>query len=96
MTVISQKEMDELIASGRAKLVHLYDVENVLRPRGQMQKESIGIYILERLLSYYESWTDERHGDNPKQTDLIRLLQKNLKEETDAAFKEFLRRINTR
>jgi len=96
ITNMSKEQLEELIASGKAKLVHLYDPSNVLRPRGHMQKESIGEYILERLLVTYESWTDEKHGDNPDQTTLIKLLLTNLKEEADGAFREFMKRINTK
>jgi len=73
--------------------VHLYDVENVLRPRGHMKKESIAEYIIERLTSSFESWTDKECGDNPEVVDLLRLLKKNLKEEVDGAWEEFLKKI---
>lgn len=75
--------------------IHLYEFSNVLRPRGHMEKESIGIYILERLISSYESWTDPKYGDNPDTTTLIKLLQDNMKEEMDGAWREFIKRINT-
>jgi len=74
--------------------IHLYNSSDVLRPRGHMEKESIGLNILERLCASYESWTDEKHGDNPNKSTLIKLLQDNLKEETEGAFREFLKRIN--
>lgn len=74
--------------------VYLYNVKNILRPRGHMKKESIGEYILDRLLGCYESWSDEKYGDNPDKITLIKLLQTNLKEESDGAFREFLKRIN--
>lgn len=94
MKIISKEEMENLIASGKAYQVHLYNARNVLAPRGSMQKESLGSYILEKLIVYYESWTDKKYGDNPDQSTLLKLLQENLKEETDAAWREFLRRIN--
>ena len=79
-----------------AILVHLYDYKNVLRPRGHMEKESIGPQLLERLLSCYESWTDKKYGDNPEVSMLISQLQKNLKEEVDGAWREFIKRINSK
>ena len=78
-----------------ALLLHLYDYKDVLRPRGHMQKESIGEYMLEKLITYYKSWSDSKYGDNPDEITLIKFLQKNMKEETDGAFREFIRRINT-
>ena len=95
ITNMSKEQIEELIASGKATRCHLYDPSNVLRPRGHMQKESIGEYILDRLLGNYESWTDEKYGDNPDQSTLIKLLLTNLKEEVDGAFREFIKRINT-
>jgi len=74
---------------------HMYEVSNVLRPRGHMKKESIAEYILEKLLSSHESWTDLEYGDNPNETTLIKLLQQNMKEEVDGAWREFIKRINT-
>ena len=78
-----------------AKQIHLYNSRNVLRPRGHMEKESIGVYMLERLLSTYESWTNPKYADNPDEATLIKLLQQNMKEEMDGAFREFIRRIIT-
>jgi hypothetical protein len=60
-----------------------------------MEKESIGVYILERLLAAYESWTDPKYGDNPDEAFLLKLLQQNMKEEVDGAWREFIRQINT-
>ncbi len=75
--------------------LHLYKHKNVLRPRGHMQKESIAEYLLQKLLDVYESWTDKRYGDNPDPATLIKLLQDNMKEETDGAWREFIKQINT-
>ena len=73
--------------------IHLYDVENVLRPRGHMKKESITEYILEKLEGSFESWTNKECGDNPEVSELLQLLKKNLREEIDGAWEEFLKRI---
>ena len=73
--------------------VHLYDVKNVLRPRGHMEKESIAEYIIDKLSGSFESWTDKECGDNPEVDELLHLLKKNLKEEVDGAWEEFLKRI---
>jgi hypothetical protein len=75
--------------------VHLYDFDDVLRPRGHMKKESIGVTILEKLKDYYESWTDHSYSDNPiDRTLVLKTLQKNLREEYDGAWREFIRFIN--
>jgi len=79
-----------------AVYIHMYDYKNVLRPRGHMKKESVAEYILDRLMACYESWTDGKYGDNPEVTELLSFLQKNLKEETDGAWREFIKRINTK
>ena len=74
--------------------VHMYNVENVLRPRGHMKKESISEYIIERLMSSFESWTNKEYGDNINPDELLQLLKKNLKEEIDGAWDEFINRTN--
>jgi hypothetical protein len=78
-----------------AKQLHLYDVCHVLRPRGHMEKESLGAYILEKLLNTYESWTNPKYGDNPDKSTLLKLLQQNMKDEVDGAWREFIKQINT-
>ncbi len=47
--------------------IHLYSYHNVLKPRGSMDKESIGLLICERLIDTYEDWTNPEHGDNPSE-----------------------------
>ena len=69
--------------------IHLYNVSNVLHPRGPMKKESIGLTILERLLSTYESWTDPKMGDNPDEATLLALLKQNLYQEVNEAWEKF-------
>lgn len=70
--------------------VHMYNSENVLRPRGHMKKDSIGVTILERLNSCYEEWTNSEYGDNPSEDELLQLLERNLQQEVVGAWKEFL------
>jgi len=70
--------------------IHLYNINDVLRPRGSMKKESLGETILERLQSVYESWTNPEFGDNPDIDDLYKAMEKNLHEEVDGAWKEFI------
>ena len=88
------KYYDGPIPEGAVR-IHMYNYQDVLRPRGHMQKESIAEYILDRLMGSYESWTDGEFGDNPEATELIATLQKNMKEEMDGAWREFIKRINT-
>lgn len=70
--------------------IHLYNLSNVLRPRGHMKKESIGLTVLERLLSTHESWTDPKMGDNPDESALLEILKQNLQQEVEGAWKEFI------
>jgi hypothetical protein len=81
--------MDELIPPDAVR-VHMYNVENVLRPRGHMKKESIGVTVLERLNSCYEEWTNSDYGDLPSEEELLKLLERNLQQEVVGAWKEFL------
>jgi hypothetical protein len=72
---------------------HLYNVENVLRPRGRLKKESLSLYIRQKLLDSYESWTDPECGDNPTEAELLNLMKRNLEEEIDSAWKSFSKAI---
>ena len=69
--------------------VHLYNFRNVLMPRGSMEKESIGAYILERLINTFETWTDDQFGDNPQIPVLMNYMQHNLREEMEQAWERF-------
>ena len=75
--------------------IHLYNCSNVLRPRGHMKKESIGVTVLERLEGTYESWTDPQYGDNPDEYALLEILKQNLQQEVEGAWKEFIKRIHS-
>ena len=70
--------------------IHLYSYRNVLRPRGSMEKESLGLVIYERLTSTYEDWSDQKYGDNPRPDELLRQLRKNLLSEVEAAWDKFI------
>ncbi len=70
--------------------IHMYDVKNVLMPRGSMKKESIGPYLLERLQGSYETWTDPQFGDNPDNFELLELIHTNLMGEVEQAWIKFL------
>ena len=77
-----------------ATRIHLYDPKNVLMPRGSMQKESIGPYLLDRLKDSYESWTDPLYGDNPSVSELLQFLFTNLIGEVEKSWLEFLHGIS--
>lgn len=71
--------------------VHLYDPENMLRPRGTLRKESLSADIQEDLKNTYEHWTDPKYGDNPPESEVVAILVRNAREEVEAAIGEFLR-----
>ena len=70
--------------------IHLYHYKNVLKPRGSMEKESLGLIIYERLAGNYEDWTNPKYGDNPKENELLKQLKKNLFGEVETAWKKFI------
>ena len=95
MRIISKEKMDELIKTGKAKKVHLSSVENTLRPRGPLQKESIDLLILERLISNFEHFTEPSYSDNPDVGTLLYQLKKNLDSGVSASWNEFLKMVNS-
>lgn len=72
------------------KQIHLYPVKNILKPRGSMKKESLGLSLLERLSNIFESWTGEKYADAPNTEDLIKIMEQNLHSETEAAWQAFM------
>lgn len=95
MKIIPKEEFDELIKSGKAKQVHFVGCDKTLKPRGSLQKESIGLTILERLLSNFEHWTNPKYSDNPDIGTLLYYLKNNLDLEVAAAWNEFLKMVNS-
>lgn len=76
--------------SNKPLKIHMYNIADVLRPRGHMEKESIGLYIKERLHDVYESWVDPDYADSIEATQLLSLLHQNLMEEINGAFGHFI------
>ena len=70
--------------------LHPYPFERVLRPRGSMEKESLGEVVFERLQSCWEQWTDETYDDLPDQDELLPRLEQNLMSEVRNAWAEFV------
>jgi hypothetical protein len=81
------------IKAGQLKQIHLFNSKNMLMPRGSMEKESIGLDILDRLSSSYESWTNPKYADNPSKAEVLEILYKNMMNETCNAWELFLDEI---
>ena len=76
------------------KQLHIYSFRNILRPRGGLaQKESLSLYILEKLRSYYESWTNPKYADSKPEEEVLLQLKENLEQEVNIAYTLFLREI---
>lgn len=69
---------------------HLYSVEDVLRPRGSMQKESLSLDIYRRLILIFESWSNGGYADALPFKELKDRILANLREEVDAAIEAFV------
>ncbi len=70
--------------------IHLYSYRNVLKPRGSMKKESLGLEIYDRLKSTFEDWSNPDYGDNPEPDELLKQLRKNLLSEVENAWEKFI------
>lgn len=73
--------------------VHLYNADNILRPQGSLRNESLSNRIFEELCSAYESWANPVYVDSIDDKTLIKLLQKNLKEEIEIGVETFLKAL---
>ena len=76
-----------------ANQIHLYNVYDVLRPRGHMKKESIGVSVKEDLESAFNSWTDNKYSDRVDPKLCLDILLKNLEEEINGAFHSFVKSV---
>jgi hypothetical protein len=72
-----------------AQRCHLYNARDMLRPRGPMKKESIGLYVKDRLHGAFESWTNSEYGDSIEPGLALCVLHQNMMEEINAAFNQF-------
>ncbi len=70
--------------------IHIYSYRNVLKPRGSMEKESLGLVIYERLTATFDDWTNPDYGDNPSEDELLKQLKKNLLSEVEVAWDRFI------
>ena len=69
------------------KQLHLYDYENIFRPRGRMEKEAFSLAMFDGLKRMYEHWTDPKYNDNPNREVLLKTMIENLDDEmTDAIY----------
>ena len=73
--------------------VHLYNVNNMLRPRGSLEKESLSADIKDKLEWLFQTWTNPTYGDSIEEMDALKLIHKNLMEEVNIAFGTFLGEI---
>ena len=93
MTAEEEIIMLAKIKAGQAKEVHLFGPDNLLMPRGSMEKDSIGLDILDRLSSSYEHWTYPKYADNPEKAEILEILYRNLMNETCNAWEAFVKTI---
>jgi hypothetical protein len=71
--------------------LHLYNIKNILRPRGGvMKKESLSAYLFYRLDYLIQTWSDPKYGDSIDKQELSELLWKNLHEEINTAWETIL------
>ena len=54
--------------------VHFGTVDTALFPRGSMQKESVGEYLLDRLRDLRHQWTNKSYGDSVSREDATKAL----------------------
>jgi hypothetical protein len=95
--VVTKEEIDEMIKNGeKIEQIHLTSLESIFKPRGSMQKNSVGEYMYQKLIDTFEYWTDPKYADNPPVTELMDTICKNYREECTAALEKFLEAENVR
>ena len=69
------------------------NVKNILKVRGSMEKESIGLTIFERLDAAIDWWTRGDYADTPTLLEVLTSAKKNLDEEVKAAWIKVIQRF---
>lgn len=89
--VITSEELAERMKNGETfRQVHAFtSPTDVLKPRGSMQKNSIGDYMFQRLINSWEQWTDPKYSDNPPVDKLMETICTNFRDECTAALEKF-------
>ena len=71
--------------------IRRFPLENVWRPKLLMIKtETLETIIYDSLCAAYEHWLEADYGNKPDPGFLLFQLQRNLKDEVEAAWKKFL------
>ena len=71
--------------------IRRFPLENVWRPKLLMTKtETLETIIYDSLCAAYKHWLETDYGNKPDPGFLLFQLQRNLKEEVEAAWKKFL------
>jgi hypothetical protein len=71
--------------------IRRFPLENVWRPKLLMMKtETLETIIYDSLCAAYEHWLETDYGNKPDPGFLLFQLQRNLKEEVEAAWKKFM------
>lgn len=90
LTPEEEEKLSSGIKDGSVSQIHLGSYQFVFIPRGPMMKNSLGEYMLDKLNSIFESWTDPKYGDNPPVAELLETMHKNMMGEVELAWAEFL------
>lgn len=70
--------------------IRRFPLENVWRPKLLMKTETLRAIVYDSLCAAYEHWLETDYGNKPDPGFLLFQLQRNLKEEVEAAWKKFI------
>lgn len=73
-----------------AKRIHLYPAEEMLAPRGSMEKESLSLELAIKLDSTWRNWTDDKYSDSLSAEAAAYQLLHNLRIEMVIATEDFI------
>lgn len=74
----------------KVEKIRLGSIETILRPRGSMEKESLGLTIFERLDSAIGWWTRSDYAETPPLSEVLAAARENLLDEVAAAWGNIL------
>lgn len=73
----------------QAKKVHMGSPDAALAPRGTLQKNSLSLYIYDKLRELHELWTDSQYSDSASDDEMVGILEKALESEVEQALRAY-------
>ena len=92
---ISDNESEEKHISENAREIHMYNIGDIFRPRGEsFSKESLSSYIYEKMKYYINDWSDPKYKDSLPKPEVVKIAVLNLLDEVDKCIQKISNKLD--